>query len=179
MIENMWKLDLDSIDAETKVLPNEIVEAQCDFLVEATNKRVIAKIAKYNGLIYYNDDTYGDGHDDGNFTFEFFITSHHTPNYKFRVFFMSYDAVFYPTHIVLENGIAEELRGKYMMENSTPFLKSDGSMLCQNEEEFKYNLSAIINSQRVKMVVQNINLIDVQNLQGFQGLQRCHRSIPR
>ena len=139
MIENMWKLDLNY--DEIKLFPDEIVEAQCDFLAEATDRRLIAKIANYSDKIGYLDDDV-----EKNFTFEFFITSQYIPNYKFRVFLMRYDAMLYPIKIVLEDGIADELR------------INDG-ILCQDEEEFKRNLSRIINSQRVKMMVENINLI--------------------
>lgn len=43
------------------------------------------------------------------FTYEFFLTSKGTPDYKFRVLFMRYDITGYPVTIVLEEGIAAEI----------------------------------------------------------------------
>ena len=43
------------------------------------------------------------------FTYEFFLTSKGTPDYKFRVLFMCYDIAGYPVTIILEEGIAAEI----------------------------------------------------------------------
>ena len=43
------------------------------------------------------------------FTYEFFLTSKGTPDYKFRVLFMQYGITGYPVTVILEEGIADEI----------------------------------------------------------------------
>jgi len=151
MIENMWRID---IGATSKVLPNEIVEAQCEFLKKATGGNVTAKVSEYQGNIFADEGGFGN-----NFTFEFFITSPYLPNYKFRVFIMQYDVGFYPLKLQLEHDITTEVLEIKGYEMRLMFAEHGEYFSCQCEEEFKRTLSDILNSQRVNMVIENINLI--------------------
>lgn len=72
------------------------------------------------------------------FTYEFFLTSKGTPDYKFRVLFMQYGITGYPVTVILEEGIADEIN------------HSDAgyTYYVQNRKEYEELLSRIFSSRR-------------------------------
>lgn len=72
------------------------------------------------------------------FTYEFFLTSKGTPDYKFRVLFMQYGITGYPVTIILEEGIADEIDHS-----------DDGyTYYVQNRKEYEELLAMIFSSKR-------------------------------
>ncbi len=72
---------------------------------------------------------------EGSVTFEFFITSVATPNYKYRVMFVEYGIAFFPVYLTLDESIALELA---------------------NQEEFEKILEKILNSEKIEKVINNL-----------------------
>ena len=181
-MENMWNLNL--IEIPILIPPEKILEDQCEFLKEVTGGKVIAKVSPYSGptenysyikksfFDVFNDVfkslgtksqsanneriTVNIQEDLGNigdvpnmyFAYEFFITSPSTPNYKFRIMFLTYTAGQYPIGIVLDNEIAIELN-------------SLQNIVCENEDNFKNTVKNIINSNKVKKVINTLNSIAI------------------
>ena len=176
-MENMWDLRLSSIPAIDP--PEGIVEEQCDYLEETTAGRVLARVTAYSGPTsdyFYTKYTYTDLinvisrigssspedkkvkvniqedlSDINNipnmyFAFEFFLTSPSTPNYKYRIMFFTYTAGQYPVGIVLDNDIANEISEKQ-------------DIKCNSEDEFKDAVKRIINSNKVRNVIDTLNAI--------------------
>ena len=167
MMENMWNIQLEQVDASSTP-PNEIVEFQCNYLYKAAQGRVMAKMADYTGPVSsYTRPGFGDvmnvigktmksipvdiQEDLGDigrlpnrfFTFEFFLTSSHTPNYKYRIMFFRYEIDYYPLTIVLDDEIANDMG-------------VEQRLTCENEDVFKAVLAKIINSAKVEKVIQNL-----------------------
>lgn len=72
------------------------------------------------------------------FTYEFFITSKGTPEYKFRVLFMQYGITGYPVTVILEEGIADEINHS-----------DDGyTYYMQTRKEYEELLARIFSSKR-------------------------------
>ena len=155
-MENLWKINFEPMSINT---PKEIVETQCEYLGELTDGKIIAKISDYEGPISsytklnfltifgssFKDQKVNIQEDLGDigkstFTFEFFITSPKTPNYKYRIMFFQYGIAFFPTVIVLDEAIANELEGEQ-------------DIICYSQEEFENNLKNILNSQKIENVV--------------------------
>ena len=80
---------------------------------------------------------------EGSVTFEFFITSVATPNYKYRVMFVEYGIAFFPVYLTLDESIALELGAEESME-------------CANQEEFEKILEKILNSEKIEKVINNL-----------------------
>jgi len=164
-MSSMWNLELNEVVASTS--PVDIVEEQCEYLRKHTDGKIIAKISGYyepissytrygfgsllRSALQSGGDTKVDIQEDlgdiGNtyFTYEFFITSIATPNYKFRVMFMRHDITGYPIELVMDADIAHDMSFIYS-NNSQNFV-------CENERVFKEVLEEILNSTKVAKVI--------------------------
>ena len=164
-MKNLWKNNFKPLTTDT---PKDIVQYQCASLGELTKGEIVAGISEYSELfpsnnLYPSNELYhsathspklGDMSDDqtvdlqnklgenaGNgFTFEFYITSIATPNYKYRVMFLQYGVSLYPLTIIMDEAIANELG----LEQFT---------ICSNQEDFEATLAKIINSDKVGKVI--------------------------
>ncbi|MCL1803916.1 MAG: hypothetical protein FWG30_09865 [Eubacteriaceae bacterium] len=147
--------------------PDEILRAQCSYLYEITNGKVIGKVQSYNGPISSSiskslistftelvpiegieaeiQDSLGNV-SKSDFTYEFFITSISTPNYKYRVLFIHYELPFYPVSVVLDEGICSELGLAQ-------------SFLCKSQEEFEDALERILNSSKLESIISSLLMI--------------------
>ena len=175
-MENMWDLKLSDVPAVKP--PEGIVEEQCEYLREVTAGRVLAKVSVYSGPTSdYSKYTFsgmleelgkikfsilpdektikvniqedlGDINNIPNmyFAFEFFLTSPGTPNYKYRIMFFTYTAGQYPVGIVLDNEIANEIG-------------EEQNIKCNSENEFMEAVKRIINSNKVRKVIDTLNAI--------------------
>ena len=151
-------------EEENFVLPKDIIQYQCDELSNMTNQLIIGKVEEYESPI--EDYTTGVpsfsaslvkslgekvisiqselGELSGNeFTYEFFITSKYTTNFIYRILFLRHGISIYPTRVVLDETIADQIGVQY-------------DCLCHNEEEFTQLLAAILNSQKFKDVINNL-----------------------
>ena len=80
------------------------------------------------------------------FSYEFFLTSPSTPNYKFRIMFFTYTAGQYPVGIVLDSDIAVEIGEKQ-------------NISCSSEDKFKDAVKRIITSSKVIKVIETLNAV--------------------
>jgi len=154
-MNSLWEKEFVPLEMET---PQDIIENQCSLLNKQTNGQVIAKITEYHGPItsyikkgfsslstIFADkevniqDELGDV-SEGDFTFEVFITSASTPNYKYRIMFIQFGIEFYPVKIVLDETIATELNKETQIE-------------CNNQNEFETLLKGILNSKKLEKVI--------------------------
>ena len=138
--------------------PEKFVEKACEDLIELTKGNVIARVDEYKGsalnsliqtmgnfLLTITDDAQRNLGDIGNVSeiykyYQLYLTSPHTPNYKFGIMFFGYVLGQYPIKIVLDDGIGENLS-------------------CSTEDEFTEALIKIINSQKVQKVVRALNTL--------------------
>jgi len=171
-MESLWKLNFSEIE-RIKTKPEVIVEQQCKFLEQLTEGRVTARVMPHEQQVIYpvkeilRKDTGGGGAgpagpitlmatnpdklgDIGTipkirFKFEFYLTSPSTPRYKFRIMFFNYVKGQYPVGIKLDADIATEI-------HETEFIK------CSSEDDFIMVLARILNSNKVKNVINALNL---------------------
>lgn len=151
--------------------PKSIVQEQCDELIKITDGLVIGKIQEYDGpiknythnyastlakAITQNFDVQTELGDisEANFKYEFFISSKHTPKFKYRVLFLEYGLSNYPTTIVMDETIAKQLECNYNIE-------------CNDELEFVNTLEEILNSDKIKNVVNNLYSLNIQEESRF------------
>ncbi len=173
-MRDMFRVRYDvHVDTESEELPKRILEKQCVYLNKNTKGIVIGRVAAYDGKIdpyefYYTkrknveygkeeilteqdpekayvQDFLGEV-GENRFTYEFFLTSKSTPEYKFRVLFLQYGLAGYPAKLVLEEGIADEISSseeKYFY-------------LLGNREEYEELLGRILNSERFTDIVTKL-----------------------
>jgi len=146
MIKNMWNINLSYAASGITVPPDEIIEAQCKYLLELTGGKIIARVSAYK--IYEENDVPND-----KFVFEFYLSSLSAPYYKFRVMFISYPIEYYPVAIELDDEIAEELGTTEGSNRDSRF------RYCDKEEEFISILPNIINSKKVNKVINSLYVI--------------------
>jgi len=148
---------------EDAMTPDDIINIQCKLLEEATKGKIIAKVSSYDGPItsYVSrsplslslsalSTSFEDSKIDiqeslgnvskGDFTFEFFITSPSTPNYKYRVLFLHYEIPFYPALVVLDDAIADEL-------------EIECDFKCDTQDTFERALERILSSKKIDGVI--------------------------
>ncbi len=146
----------------------EIIEEQCEFLAEQTQNWIAGKVQDYSGsienhtrpgnrspmkaltLLWQDEDdeevdiqTQLGELSNSVFTYDFYITSRNTPNYKYRVMFFRYGIGLYPTKIVLDEDISKQLG-------------SDAENPCKTQDEFEQRLTQIMNSAKFQEVIQNL-----------------------
>jgi len=143
MTDNLWDIKLNDGVLGNLTPPDEIVEAQCKHLGSLTNWQIIARISPYRGNDAYEVP-------DDKFEHEFFLTSQFTPNYKFTVMYITYGIEYYPLTIELDGKISKELSigGKPSFDKP--------KMTVNSEEEFTSTLAKIINSAKVKKVINSL-----------------------
>ena len=158
-MKSLWKNEFKPLAIDT---PGDIVQFQCASIGTITNGKIIARIVEYSepiksytkkspffadididDLVVNIQDNLGEV-SGGEFTFEFYITSVATPNYKYRIMFIQYGLSLYPVTIVLDETIAKELRLKKQQ------------IICSDQEEFENKLTAIINSKKVGCVISSL-----------------------
>ena len=165
MDRDIWKSTFKSKEGK---LPNEIAKEICDELYDLTNNLVLAKVEKYDKTINSMNknnsiisavamstlvksttvqDYLGEIEGSGLFTFEIYLTGINTPEYKYRICFMENGAFPYPVDMAIDADIAEEL-------NCEPIIR------CNNEEEFINIIKLIVNSKKVKDVVEGLMTIN-------------------
>lgn len=157
-MKNLWNKKFEP----SKVLkPKEILDEQGKRLLDITDGKILARTEEYTGPTHsyksdglmsemagmavlgardYNvQDDLGEI-DGSNFSYEFYITSIATPNFKYRVMFVEHDITFYPLSITLDESIAKELECKQYIS-------------CNSENEFLDVLSNILNSNKIESVI--------------------------
>jgi hypothetical protein len=159
-MKNLWNKTFTA--TQDKNAPNEIIEEQCAILKQLTGGKIIGKVSSYAGPIssYISSSGFAvianfmgkqekiDIQEDlGNvsesFTFEFFITSTKTPNYKYRVLFLRYEIPYYPVRIVLDEAIAKEL-------------EVASAFICESQINFEGVLGRIFNAKKLESIISTL-----------------------
>jgi len=139
MTSNMWDISLNDGTMGTLTPPDEIVAIQCKHLDKMTDEKVIARILPQRGS--------GTGYNSlaSAFQFEFIITAPHVPYYRYSIMRIRYGIEYYPLTIEVDGDIAEEMGISVM-----------SIIEVQDEDVFTSILSKIINSKKVKSVVNSL-----------------------
>lgn len=140
--------------AQTVVFPKKILEEQCTYLNEDTDGIIIGRVVEYSGTLEKDKYMEREGNIQAklgeigkdSFTYEFFLTSKGTPDYKFRVMFLQYDITGYPLTIILEEGISNEIH------------HSEGifDYFVKDQKAFEELLGKIMNSNRFMELVTRL-----------------------
>jgi len=146
MTSNMWNLSLDDGALGNLKPPDEIVAIQCKHLEKITGQKIMAKISPYR----FHDDY--DTIDD-RFEFEFFLTSSYTPNYKYSIMFINHSIEYYPLTIEVDSDIAKEIDINGM---GSIYHHNLSKLIAEDEAEFISMLSKILNSTKVKKVINSL-----------------------
>lgn len=79
--------------------------------------------------------------------FEFYLGSDILPNYKYRILFFEYEIGFYPVKIVLEQRIADEIKGR-----------SDSSYILniRDKKDLQSTINSVFSTTRIHDVMQGI-----------------------
>lgn len=142
-----------------------IILEQCDTLEQRTKGKILAKVIEYYGPIktYTTQGSFSalaeaskmlgeqkvDIQDslgeieNSKFTYEFYLTSIATPNYKYRVLFIEYGITFYPVSMTIDESIALEI-------------SEDQYIECQTQNVFEEKLEKILNSNKLEKVINNL-----------------------
>lgn len=159
-MEEYWKKEYKSSGEKN---PQNIVENICKQLSKNTEKRVLAKVELFNKSLkemnkgnYFSSlsrsallkkelpqDELGEVGDNSKFTFEVYLTGIKTKNYKYRMFFLEYGAIYYPVQISLDRLIASDLNCEY-------------EIRCKNEEELKETVKSIVSTDTVTDVIEGL-----------------------
>lgn len=174
-MKKLFSLQIDN-DIETEILPTKILEEQCIYLNEDTKGIVIGRVAKYSldsaEIGYWNEAIVNPSNFiiqniqsslgeicNNTFTYEFFLTSKKTPDYKFRVMFMKYNISYYPVTVILEREIAGEIHNLINKEYALP--NNIYTYFIPSVKDFEEVLSKIFNSKRFNQIVSK--LIQINN----------------
>lgn len=175
----MSELIKKTFTATEEVVPDEIINEQCTLLEKLTDGEIVAKVTEYTGPIttytkgnplsafqdMFDEETVNIQEDLGDvsecdFTFEFFISSMSSPNYKYRILFLHYEIPFYPALIVLDEDIAVELG-------------LEQRISCSNQTHFEKVIGNILNSQKVENVIGSLLAIAQKNARPtFKGVKQ-------
>ena len=155
-MKNLWKNHFEPLKTDT---PKDIIQFQCYSINEITKGIIVAEIIEYsepissyikkgplNTLASAIADKKVDVQDNlgeipgGGFTFEFYISSISTPNYKYRILFLQYYTEVYPAAIIMDEAIAQELQ-------------LEQEISCPNQEDFEGVLARILNSKKIENVI--------------------------
>jgi hypothetical protein len=159
-MDNFWG-KIKEIAPEKK--PEEIVKKQFDYIYSETNGIVIGRVEKFNKsfsemnrLPMYDvvqamnefstpqiQKQLGETKDAGTITYEVYLTAKEIPQYKYRFMFIQHGVAPYPSDIVIENTIAQEIG-------------YESDMACDNEENFCELLKKILSSERVMTIVSQL-----------------------
>ena len=158
-MKDLWNKTFTAVQDIT--MPDAIIDAQCSYLEKATNGKIVARVSSYDGPIssyvahsplnfaqYFADrkvevqEKLGNI-SEGDFTFEFIITSTNTPNYKYRVMFIQYDIPFYPVLIVLDERIASDL-------------ELPVNVRCDTQVDFESAVELILGSKTIEQVISSL-----------------------
>lgn len=162
-MKNMINFSVEELD--TYIGAKEILEAQSNNLKLVTEDLVYGVVREYEGIIesYTSQGILKSVTDVKNlmgerfisvqnnlgeleehcFTYEFYITSQWTKNYKYRVMFLRHGIARYPLKIVIDQDIADEL-------------EVASEMQFEQEQEFISILERIFQSNKFKEIVQNL-----------------------
>lgn len=157
-MENLWK-SLDSAN-EGVDSPKEILENQAAFLNDAMNGLIEANVETIRlGNVVRNK--FRDNKVACDFCYAFVLESDFVDDYVYRVIAITYGIKFYPLHITINDGIAEELENKFANElDGIRF--ENGKYLVKDEKSFIELLSYILNSEELMHVLRNLKNLAVE-----------------
>lgn len=157
---NLWNRDFLPVDAKPADM---IIQEQCDELFRITNGIIIGRVSRYDDAIHSYEvegsfsqlakvmtfglnetfdiqDQLGELSGKELFTFEFYLTSKSTPDYKYRAFFIRYGLSIFPVEMVIDDDIAKEIRTDY-------------NIICTDVVAFTKTLGEILNSDKIHDVI--------------------------
>lgn len=166
-MEEVWQKTFKNKEVK---FPNEIAVEYCNQLYSLTNNLVIAKVEKYNKslddmneiapiMTIANASTsmllregkaeqyLGEVSGKDKFTYEMYLTGIKTPKYKYRFCFIENGVYPYPTMLVIDTDIANEL-------------KIQTRIKCDDETTFKGVLLKILNSKKMYEVIEGLMTIN-------------------
>jgi hypothetical protein len=165
MNNNVWKGSFKRL--ETK-FPSEIAVEFCNQLYNLTDRKVIAKVEKYEDSFFDMnkvapilnianmspllksgkiEENLGEISGNNRFTYELYLTGAKTTEYKYRFCFIENGVYPYPVKIAIDSNIANELQTEKIVE-------------CKNEEEYEKVLTAILNSKKMREVIEGLMTIN-------------------
>ncbi len=135
-MDSFWPVNFEAANLKT---PKEILEGQMAILPKLTKNLVYADLEELNEVQKIKILPNG-------FQYSFVIRGNYLENYKFKVFSMSHDIIFYPVSVFLDNDIKTELEMSHL------------SMVerLHSEEEFTTFLKKVLKSKKVSTVIGSI-----------------------
>lgn len=94
----------------------------------------------------------GENGDDGDFVYEFYITSKRTPKYKYRLCFIYFSITLYPVGITIDKSIA-----------SSAGLE-DTELEIETEDAFEELLGRILSCKKVTSIIKNLLNINKESI---------------
>lgn len=145
--------------------PEEVIQEYAEQLKESTRNYVKGIIEPYTGEIesyikfgitsaldFTSDKKYDIQKDlgvigDTKKKFEFYLASDKLPNYKFRIMFLEYEIGIYPVKIVLEQRIADEIKGR---------IDSNYILNIRDKKDLQNTINTVFSTTRIHDVMQGI-----------------------
>lgn len=151
-------------DFEQENKPEDILKSQFELLQKQTEGTVIGGVERFDKTVEEQSLTtsfafetrqimmipqaqnyLGETKDVSGLTFEVYLTAPKIPNYKYRFMIIQHGVSPYPTKIVLEKAIAEQVG------------KVTAVFECDSEEKFIGILKLVLTSDRVMTIVSRLN----------------------
>ena len=161
-MDNLWPKEFKTLDITA---PKDILEEQCGYLKQLTGDKIIARVAEVAILPFsllkktqkglYGEKFFSD-RKDALFNYEYFITSIHTPNYKFQIMYLSYGIPYYPLFIQLDESIGEELNNNKDISGIDISTNHPAQIVINSQEEFILILSNVLASKKVTNVINTL-----------------------
>lgn len=145
--------------------PEEVIQEYAEQLKEITKNYVKGIVEPYTGKIesyirvgitsaldFTSDKKYDIQKDlgvigDTKKKFEFYLGSDKLPNYKFRIMFLEYEIGIYPVKIVLEQRIADEIKGR---------IDSNYILNVRDKKDLQNTINTVFSTTRIHDVMQGI-----------------------
>ncbi|AMN35160.1 hypothetical protein ACSXC4_01835 [Clostridium perfringens] len=137
--------------------PNSILDTSIKQLKTISNNFIYAELAQSHGNEIVNI-TSGRFY---KFNFAFLIKSKYLENYSFKAFSIHYDLISYPLQLKIDETIKKSIRSQIMSLGKDP---NQSQITISNENEFIAILKFILQSEKMKEIINTLYSISKENL---------------
>lgn len=144
-MESFWGKNLDKKNINT---PKKILEEQSVYLEKETGGNVFAEVINKTN-----------GHKRGSFELVYVLKAKYFEDYSYRLFLLSHDAIIYPSFIVLEGHVFDEVNSILNQINDVECDEETHEVIVNTEKAFIDTLKVILSSEEVGDLVSGIMTI--------------------
>ncbi|BCZ46842.1 hypothetical protein psyc5s11_29090 [Clostridium gelidum] len=144
-MESFWGKNLDKKSINT---PKKILEEQSAYLEKETGGYVFTEVINKTN-----------GHKRGSFELVYVLKAKYFEDYSYKLFSLSHDAIIYPSFIVLEGHVFDEVNPILNQINDVECEEETCEVIVKTEKSFIDTLKVILSSEEVGNLVSGIMTI--------------------